>query len=247
MKLYHELAEYYYSLEEQHRNIDDDISLIKSLVAYKKNPSLLDLGCGTGEHLSRLSRIGIKCTGIDTSASMLRIAKLRFPDSIEFQNQDMRFISYNKKFDIIICLFGSFNYITEDSDINNVFKNTWNALKPDGIGLFEIWNSIPILKIKEKPVSRVSRIDYGGKEIERERGFKLLNNLNKTLVEVNYNYIISKKETIKDRHIMRAYKKDEIADFIINNDFRICNFYANTLGEPYSPTSNAIVIRFQKV
>ena len=247
MKLYHELAEYYYALEEKHRNIDDDISLIESLLKHKKNPSLLDLGCGTGEHLFKLSKTGIKCTGIDASNSMLRIAKLRFPDSIEFKNEDMRFINFNKKFDLVISLFGSFNYITEDADINKVFKNTWDALKPDGIGLFEIWNSIPILKIKEKPVTKVSKINYRGKEIERERGFKLLNNMNKTLVEVDYNYIISRNENIKDRHLMRAFTKDEIADFIIDNGFRICNIFSNTLEEPYNPISNAIVIQFQKV
>ncbi len=247
MKLYHELAEYYFSLEEKHRNIDDDISLIESLLKFKKNPALLDLGCGTGEHLYRLSRAGIKCTGIDTSNSMLRIARLRFPDSIEFQLDDMRFFSFEKKFDIVISLFGSFNYITEDADIIKVFKNTWDAMKPDGTGLFEIWNSMPIIKIREKPVTRVSKINYKGKEIERERGFRLLNNSNKTLVEVDYNYVISKNENMTDRHIMRAFTKDEIADFITGNGFRICNFYANTMGAPYNPTSNAIVVHFQKV
>ena len=85
-----------------------------------------------------------------------------------------------------------------------------------------------------------------GLKIERERGFKLLNNINKTIVEVNYNYIISDAEIIKDRHIMRAFSEKEITEFIVNNGFSICSIYSNTLKEPYSPTSNSIVIHFEK-
>ncbi len=58
MKLYDELAEYYYAIENNHRNIRDDISLILSVMKDHHNPSLLDLGCGTGEHISELSRRG---------------------------------------------------------------------------------------------------------------------------------------------------------------------------------------------
>lgn len=246
MKLYHELAEYYFALEEKHRDIMEDIIFIQELLSRRENPDLLDLGCGTAEHLAILNESGIKCTGIDTSDSMLRIARLRHGDRIELYNEDMRFFNHKKKFDIVISLFGSFNYITEDSDINKVFSNTWYALKPGGIGVFEIWNALPIIKIREKPLSRVSRINYQGSEIERDRGFKLLNNPNKTIVEVNYNYKISGNETVRDRHVMRAFTKDEISRFLVDSGFRICGVYADSLRETFKDTSNAMVIHFQK-
>ncbi len=246
MKLYHDLAEYYFHLEEKHRNIANDVKLVQSLLKNKTNPSLLDLGCGTGEHLNHLSKSGIKCVGIDSSNSMLNIAKSRFPDSIEFQNTDMRYIDFHEEFDIAISLFGSLDYITEDSEINSVLSNIWKALKPNGIGLLEIWNSLPVIKIKQKPLSKISTIKQNDIEIERKRGFKIMDNPDKTLVEVKYNYTVSKNKVIKDRHVMRAFSKNEIGKFILNNGFKIINFYSNSLMDEYRDAANGIIVHFKK-
>ncbi|HON15751.1 MAG TPA: hypothetical protein PLA51_04660 [Spirochaetota bacterium] len=51
MKLYKELAEYYFAIESNHRNIVFDIQFINSYLSKYQNPSVLDIGCGTGEHL----------------------------------------------------------------------------------------------------------------------------------------------------------------------------------------------------
>ena len=184
MKLYHELAEYYFSIESSHRNIKNDISLIRSLIRDRKSPSILDLGCGTGEHLNLLSRYGIKCIGIDNSEDMLKIARKRFRGNIEFIKMDITEFDYYDEFDVIISLFGSINYLIEDSKFHKALWNTWKALKPDGIGLFEIWNSIPIQNIKEKNISPISTTKYNDTFIERERGYHLISNIGKTIAEV---------------------------------------------------------------
>lgn len=247
MKLYKELAEYYFSIENKHRNIFNDIDLIKSLIKKIDNPSLLDLGCGTGEHLYYLNKTGIKSIGIDSSYSMNRIAKLRFPDSAEFIREDMRDINFKDKFDIVISLFGSFDYLINDEDVDKVFYNTNRALKKDGICLFEIWNSYPIQKIKEKQLNKISVTKHENITIERERGFKLLNYPARTIVEVSYQYILlPQNKIVKDKHIMRAYTKDEIEKFIEKNGFKIIQLYANSQKEPYRETSNRIIIHFKK-
>ena len=155
MKLYHELAEYYFSIEEGGRNINNDVLLIKSILKDNIKPSLLDLGCGTGEHLFHLNKLDVRCLGMDKSPDMLKIANLRFPDAAEFIWGDMSSFDYNQKFDIIISLFGSFNYMIDDNDVNRVLINTNRALKSKGMGLFEIWNSKPLIKIQHRPISHV--------------------------------------------------------------------------------------------
>lgn len=247
MKLYQELAEYYFSIEKENRRINDDIKLIGSLIKNIKKPSLLDLGCGTGEHLAALSKLGISCTGIDASESMIRIAKLRFPNSINFIKDNIKSFSYNQKFDIIISLFGSLDYMVENSDINSALKNTGKALKPDGIGLFEVWNAIPVIKIKEKALDSVSKTNYKGKIIERQRGFKLLNYRSRTVVEVNYTYNISGRTILKDKHIMRAFTKEEIFNYLSKNNFELVSCYSNSLKQPYEDTSNRMIIHFKKI
>ncbi len=246
MKLYNELAEYYFSFEEKHRDIIDDINFIKSLLQGIENPSLLDLGCGTGEHLNILKNHGIKCTGIDNSSSMLEIAKMRFPDSIEFIKEDIKYYTAFENYDIVVSLFGSIDYFIQDSDIIKILGNLWTMLKPDGIGVWEIWNSIPLKTIKEKSITPVSNIRYKDLFIKRERGFKLLNYADKTVVEVKYIYKIQNGHTITDRHVMRAFTKEEISEFLQYNGFLVCNIYSNTLMQPYSDTSNSIIVHFKK-
>ncbi len=250
MHLYHELAEYYFSIEKINRNFTNDIALIRSLLNGSNQPSLLDLGCGTGEHMNALSKYGIRCLGIDISEEMLKVAKERFPINMQLLKGDMRDLDYYNEFDIVISLFGSFNYLIENDDIDKTLWNTWRSLKQSGSALFEIWNSFPVEKISHKDLTHISTINYNGKIINRNRGFSLLDQPGRTVVEVDYEYTISDSghhETVYDRHIMRTFSLPEIVGFIENNGFRICNIYSDSVKNTFRPQSNRMLIHFQKI
>jgi len=248
MKLYSELAKYYFNIEEKERDINNDISLIKSLSNNTLPPTLLDLGCGSGEHINRLSKEGFSCVGIDKSPLMIQTAKSRFPDIAEFKIMDMINIKFFNKFDIIISLFGSFNYIIEDTSINKVLLNTCSALKKNGTAIFEIWNTSPLKKLQSKTTDYVSTTNYKGIKIKRKRNFKFLEDGDKTIVEINYLYTILNERviTIKDKHIMRTFTQGEINRFINNNGFKINAFYSNSKRELYNKFSNRLLIHFEK-
>lgn len=249
MRLYHDLAEYYFSIECNHRDMEDDISFIRGILHGRKEPSLLDLGCGTGEHIERLTRYGVQCTGIDSSGDMLKIARQRCNSRAEFVAADMRNFDYYEEFDLVTCLFGSFDYMLTDEDVDRVLWNTWRALKPDGIGLFEVWNSVPVRRIGEKNLSRVSTTHYADTTIERQRGFNLLNEKNKTVVEVNYRYTVRDSKgsrDLTDCHVMRAFTPGEMTVFLKNNGFEIERVYASTLKEPFQERSSRMLIQFRK-
>ena len=249
MKLYSDLAEYYFSIEDKHRDIDDDVTLIRSLLHNKQNPYLLDLGCGTGEHLGKLSKFGIKCVGLDSSASMLDIARKRFPHKIHFIKKDMKNIDYYNEFDIIISLFGSFNYLTNNAEIEKTLWNAWRALKPEGIAIFEIWNTIPVETIKNKSKSLISKTVYNNVTIDRERGFKFIPYPDKSIVEVDYTYTIKNGKgstALIDKHIMRTFTIDEIKAFIDKNGFKVERIYSNFLKESYQEYSNRMIIHMIK-
>ncbi len=249
MRLYNELAEFYFEIEAQHRDIERDIDIVRSLLLKKETPAILDLGCGTGEHLNQLKRYGVKCTGIDNSAAMLAVARKRFPRDIEFEDSDLRTFDYYSRFDLIMSLFGSMDYLIEDSDVDSLFWNTWRAMKPDGYGLFEVWNSYPIRKIKSKPMSPVSQIKYEDKFISRHRGFNMLESGEKTVVKVDYRYEVQTKEkteSYEDSHVMRAFSPEEIEAFLKQNGFIIRRTFANSGKEPYRENSNKMLIIFQK-
>lgn len=249
MKLYHELAEHYFAIENNHRDIRTDVTFITSLLGNRTNPALLDLGCGSGEHLGLLSRQGIRCTGIDISGDMLAQARERFPGGIEFIRSSMSDIDYKEAFDIVISLFGSFNYLIDDAEVGSMLGKIRTALRPGGLGILEIWNSPPILKIREKEIGTVSTTMHDGSTIRRERGFKLRDDSFKTVVEVNYRYAVDGPagvKNVRDRHVMRCFATGEITRFLAAAGLTVRNIFANFKSEPYLENSNRMVVLFER-
>jgi len=69
----------------------------------KKGMKILDVGCGTGVHLGIYRRFKCKLYGIDTSPSMLEIAKSRLGEDAELHLGDATKTPYeNDTFDLIL-------------------------------------------------------------------------------------------------------------------------------------------------
>ena len=214
----------------------------------QQTAQLLDLGCGTGEHLNLLSREGFHCKGIDSSCEMIRFAKKRNPN-IDFEVLDMTNFDFYEKFDVIVSLFGSFDYCVDEKDINSVLWNTRRALKPNSIAIFEIWNALPILKIRKKELSQVSTTYFDGKKIIRQRGFNVIEDNAFVAVRVDYRYEIYKgaeKDILNDTHIMRAYREDEFDKFVYENGFDVQAKFSSTLKEPVKENSNRLIYVIKK-
>lgn len=111
--------------------------LKKRINRYNKNTrSVLELGCGTGNNLLTLGK-SMELTGIDISGEMLNIAKRKLP-RCSFYRQDIRDFSFNKKFDLIICLYDTLNHILLFSEWKKIFKNVNNHLNKGGLFIFDI-------------------------------------------------------------------------------------------------------------
>ncbi|GAB4025191.1 class I SAM-dependent methyltransferase [Spirosoma koreense] len=69
----------------------------------RPNPSVLDLGCGTGEPIaSYLIERGCQLTGVDGSSKMIARCRERFPDQV-WLVADMRTLSLSRTFDAVIA------------------------------------------------------------------------------------------------------------------------------------------------
>jgi SAM-dependent methyltransferase len=70
--------------------------------------TILDIACGTGEHLRFLPEYDV--TGIDLEPAFIRIASEKRPDG-NFLVADMQQFELKSKFDIQICLFSAIAYL----------------------------------------------------------------------------------------------------------------------------------------
>ncbi len=249
MKLYTELAEYYYEIEKSGRKFQEEVVFLDEIYKKHKIHSILDIGCGTGEHVLALQELGYKVTGIDSSKEMITHAKKRFPNC-NFEIGDLQTYKKEKAFDGIYSIFGTMNYLITSADLEASFTNIRKNLKPSGIIIMEIWNAIPIQLIQRKPLTTVGHAKIGNLVIKRNRGFKIKRvdgtaQMEETLVEVNFVYNLDKKE-IKDKHIMRVFTLEEISNQLNLQKLDVLQIYGNYKMEKYKNHGARMIIVAKK-
>ena len=133
----------YKKLRENEVNANNlfEIPALFSMMPDLKDKTILDLGCGFGEHCKRFVENGAKkVVGIDISEKMLEIAKQENADSkITYINMPMENISQLKeKFDVVISSL-AFHYV---EDFAGVVKNIFDLLNENGKFLFSQENPL---------------------------------------------------------------------------------------------------------
>ena len=122
---YEEWAEYLTALLKEY-NVTDGL--------------VLDLGCGTGTMTELLASKGYDMIGADYSEDMLEIAMEKRAESghdILYLLQDMREFELYGTVRAVVSVCDSVNYITEEEDLEEVFRLVNNYLDPKGVFIFD--------------------------------------------------------------------------------------------------------------
>ena len=119
-----------------------------------KKLNILDVCCGTGNIAGFLYSKGHMVKGIDGSQVMLDYAKTNVPEA-SFTCLDARDFLFNQEFDVITCLFDSVNHLTNEEDVQKLFRNTYNSLKKNGIFIFDANSLESCLNVSNSGFSRV--------------------------------------------------------------------------------------------
>lgn len=101
---------------------------------------VLDLGCGTGSLTEILSTKGYDMIGADGSAEMLEIAmekKAQSGHDILYLLQDMREFELYGTVRAVVSVCDCVNYITDEKELEQVFRLVNNYLDPEGIFIFD--------------------------------------------------------------------------------------------------------------
>jgi SAM-dependent methyltransferase len=119
---------------------DNDVKFLTRLFQKHGCRTIVDVGCGTGNHALGLSKIGYEVTGIDISPAMLRMAKKKDRGrKIQFIKGDMKDLGSiefdeKKKFDAAISLGQVSSHLYTDQELK-VFLDGLSAMLRKG-GLF---------------------------------------------------------------------------------------------------------------
>lgn len=105
-----------------------------------ENGLVLELGCGTGNMTEELASRGYDMIGVDNAEEMLEIAmkkKEKSGHDILYLLQDMQEFELYGTVRAIVSVCDSVNYITEEKELEQVFRLVNNYLDPQGIFVFD--------------------------------------------------------------------------------------------------------------
>ena len=99
----------------------------------------MDLACGTGILTNILRQAGMDAEGMDLSEGMITLARENFPE-LPFFVADMTTFCPEKQYDLVTCTGDAVNHIGELSDVEKIFRNIRQYLKPGGYFVFDLLN-----------------------------------------------------------------------------------------------------------
>jgi SAM-dependent methyltransferase len=133
-------AKYYDQIYLKMKDYQREADAVKEIIRQfekKQLKTLLDVGCGTGEHVKYLSS-DFQCMGIDINRNMIIIAKNKVPNA-KFKVADMVNFKLRQKFDVIIGLFSSIGYAKNFNNLVKTLANFHKHLNEKGLLIVEPW------------------------------------------------------------------------------------------------------------
>jgi SAM-dependent methyltransferase len=204
--LYNELAPIYDLATK--RNDEREVAFIDSVIKQflPETRLVLDLGCGVGRHAEMLSgKYGYKITGVDISERMIGLAKRRCPTG-NFKKMDMTNLELGEKFDVAICMWTTFNYLSVGNEITRFLEAVHKTLKNRGLLLIDMNN------YRKKPHDSYYRQTRNDSyEIRLSVSKRLIKNLNESIYFYFIRNLKSGEEFLAlDQELNWAYTQEDV-------------------------------------
>ena len=223
-KLYTDLAKYYDRLESQYRDYQSETEWLKKIIDQHGIRRIIDISCGTGNHLSGLVSGGSirEFTAADASIQMIKLAKEKLRGQNGYFTQaDFLSLPFNhESFDAAICMYWSIAGLNEQL-VKDLFHEAARILKKNGVFVFDTENAEGIKEdLLDTPYIDSYFPDYDGVVVRAN--FSAM--VEPALVDWHAYYLIEHSgvsELVNDRMNLRFYGRRQLEDLLEETGFRV--------------------------
>lgn len=141
-----------YDLIYRDKDYAAESTLIESIFRKYNNTvrSVLDLGCGTGNHAFPLAQRGYEVIGVDRSTDMLDRAQRKLMNAgldgkLIFQQADIGAVNLERTFDVALMMFAVLGYQLDNSEVLSALKAARRHLCVGGLFIFDVWYGPAVL------------------------------------------------------------------------------------------------------
>ncbi len=219
---------------------DQEIEFLREVLAVPEDGHLLDLPCGNGRLSLPLAQIGYKVTGVDFCAAFVDEAKqnaIAQKIEIDYVKDDMRKISFKKRFDGAFCMGNSFGYF-DRAGTNEFFKTVSGSLK-----------SGAKFAIDSAMIAECFLVNGGQREWVQVGDMIMLieNNYNSrfSCVETDYTFIRDGKQE-KRQAVHWIYTSGDICQMLEQADFVVDDLFSSTDFDQFALGAERLLVVSQK-
>jgi len=193
-----------------------------------KIQTILDLGCGTGNHSIPLAKRGYEVTGVDISSNMLAHAQskvnalLSAPCAMPvFVEGDIRTLNLNRTFDAVLMMFAVLSYQLTNDDVLAALRTVRRHLNPDGLLVCDVWYGPAVLAIR--PSDRTKIISASNGKVVRIASPRL--DVENNICEVSYQVRKLKEDQVviiaNECHFIRYFFPMELEQLLVQSHMNL--------------------------
>ncbi|MGT2884609.1 class I SAM-dependent methyltransferase [Streptococcus ferus] len=230
-KIYSELLDV--ELESQVNFLEN--TYLKSRL--KNKIKVLDLCCGTGRHIKKLSDKGYSIDGVDMNPQAVNIAQENLAQG-KIYLSDVQFFNPNIKYDLIYSMESSIGYLPDNQTVD-IFKNiSTHLLSDNGVVVLHLTNRDYLMK------NLGQRVWFGN----AEHGYLLENrtfDLEEGILKINQIRIIDgidKKYSID----LRLYSLKELSCLLSEAGLLIAKVYGDYNNDKFDINAPYMIVECSK-
>ena len=219
-------AKYYDQIYLDMKDYGKEAKTVESIVRKfesRKSETLLDVGCGTGEHLKYLS-LSFKCAGIDINRGMIQTARDKVLNA-RFRVANMVDFRLAERFDVITCLFSAIGHVQTFDNLVQTIRNFHNHVAQGGLVIVEPW-----LFKKDFEKGYIGMNTYKDENVKLARMATSEMTVSKWIIYMHY--LIGEKGKIKystETHEMLASDCEDYAEAFKSAGFENVKFLTDNL------------------